>query len=140
MDISVVMPTYNRSSALELTLDALGNQKTDGFKFEVIVVDDPYASSGLVALDRVVPEVGVDLDVFDAVDDLGELGVRQGLHRLAVGDVDDVGRHASVGCFELGLERLRLYVMKLQAVLNKEAGGAPASVRSSKRDDSAVWT
>jgi DNA-binding PadR family transcriptional regulator len=41
---------------------------------------------------------------------------------------------------ELGLERLRLYVMKLQAVLDTDAGSTSASSRSSKRDDSAVWT
>ena len=41
---------------------------------------------------------------------------------------------------ELGLERLRLYVMKLQAVLDGESGTAPIPPRSSKRDDSAVWT
>jgi len=40
---------------------------------------------------------------------------------------------------ELGLERLRLYVMKLQQVLDAEAG-TKRSVRGSKRpDDSAVW-
>ncbi len=41
---------------------------------------------------------------------------------------------------ELGLERLRLYVMKLQAVLDADAGAAPTTQRSSRRDDSAVWT
>ena len=41
---------------------------------------------------------------------------------------------------ELGLERLRLYVMKLQAVLDAEAGTSRPATRSSRRDDSAVWT
>jgi hypothetical protein len=41
---------------------------------------------------------------------------------------------------ELGLERLRLYVMKLQAVLDAESGATRATPRSSKHDDSAVWT
>ena len=45
---------------------------------------------------------------------------------------------------ELGLERLRLYVMKLQAVLDAEAGlGArPAAQpeRSATPDDSMVWS
>jgi hypothetical protein len=41
---------------------------------------------------------------------------------------------------ELGLERLRLYVMKLQAVLDNEAGTTPTTLRSSRRDDSAVWS
>jgi DNA-binding PadR family transcriptional regulator len=40
---------------------------------------------------------------------------------------------------ELGLERLRLYVMKLQAVLDAEAGSTQATSRSSQGDDSAVW-
>ena len=41
----------------------------------------------------------------------------------------------------LGLERLRLYVMKLQAVLDAEAGvSAPAAPHRERPDDSAVWT
>ena len=41
---------------------------------------------------------------------------------------------------ELGLERLRLYVMKLQAVLDADAGAVPTTQRSPRRDDSAVWS
>jgi predicted transcriptional regulator len=45
---------------------------------------------------------------------------------------------------ELGLERLRLHVMKLQAVLDAEAGAraprASQSVRSEQPDDSMVWS
>jgi len=41
---------------------------------------------------------------------------------------------------ELGLERLRLYVMKLQEVLDADKGVAQATSRSSQPDDSAVWT
>ena len=41
---------------------------------------------------------------------------------------------------DLGLERLRLYVMKLQTVLDAEAGSIQTSPRSSRRDDSAVWS
>jgi len=42
---------------------------------------------------------------------------------------------------ELGLERLRLYVMKLQAVLDAETGVAvPATSRTSPGDDSMVWS
>ena len=41
---------------------------------------------------------------------------------------------------ELGLERLRLYVMKLQEVLDSDAGAIRATSRSSQPDDSAVWT
>ena len=40
----------------------------------------------------------------------------------------------------LGLERLRLYVMKLQAVLDAGTGATPATQRSERRDDAAVWT
>ena len=40
---------------------------------------------------------------------------------------------------ELGLERLRLYVMKLQAVLEADTGVTQTSSRSTRRDDSAVW-
>jgi len=41
---------------------------------------------------------------------------------------------------ELGLERLRLHVMKLQAVLDAETGAAEAAPRPTQRDDSAVWS
>jgi len=40
---------------------------------------------------------------------------------------------------ELGLERLRLYVMKLQSVLDAEAGVTRSSQGSTQPDDSAVW-
>lgn len=40
MDISVVMPTYNRCDLLDQDLEALLNQKTDGLEYEVIVVDN----------------------------------------------------------------------------------------------------
>ena len=41
---------------------------------------------------------------------------------------------------ELGLERLRLHVMKLQKVLDAETGRPRASQRSRQRDDAAVWS
>ena len=40
---------------------------------------------------------------------------------------------------ELGLERLRLYVMKLQKVLDAEAGAARPAKGPRRPDDSAVW-
>ena len=40
---------------------------------------------------------------------------------------------------DLGLERLRLHVMKLQAVLDAETGSTRPAQRSSRSDDSAVW-
>ena len=40
---------------------------------------------------------------------------------------------------ELGLERLRLYVMKLQKVLDAEAGASRPAQGARQRDDSAVW-
>ena len=40
---------------------------------------------------------------------------------------------------ELGLERLRLYVVKLQKVLDAEAVAPRAVERSRSTDDSAVW-
>ena len=40
---------------------------------------------------------------------------------------------------DLGLERLRLHVMKLQKVLDAETG-RPRSERSRRRDDAAVWS
>ena len=41
---------------------------------------------------------------------------------------------------ELGLERLRLHVMKLQQVLDAEAGAKRPARRPRPADDSAVWT
>jgi hypothetical protein len=43
---------------------------------------------------------------------------------------------------KLGLERLRLHVMKLQAVLDAEtgAGDPPAAPRRAPSDDSVVWS
>jgi DNA-binding PadR family transcriptional regulator len=42
---------------------------------------------------------------------------------------------------ELGLERLRLYVMKLQTVLDAETGAtSPAAPRGTAADDSMVWS
>lgn len=43
---------------------------------------------------------------------------------------------------DLGLERLRLHVMKLQSVLEAEAGsrGASAAPATSRSDDSVVWS
>ena len=41
---------------------------------------------------------------------------------------------------ELGLERLRLHVMKLQKVLDAETSAKRPSQRSGRSDDSAVWS
>ncbi len=41
---------------------------------------------------------------------------------------------------ELGLERLRLHVMKLQTVLDAAAGVAQPAPRAAQPDDSAVWS
>jgi glycosyltransferase involved in cell wall biosynthesis len=39
-DLSVVIPTYNRPADLELVIDALMRQETDGVSYEVIIVDN----------------------------------------------------------------------------------------------------
>jgi len=41
---------------------------------------------------------------------------------------------------KLGLDRLRLHVMKLQAVLDAETGVPRPAPRAAQRDDSAVWS
>ena len=41
---------------------------------------------------------------------------------------------------ELGLERLRLHVMKLQKVLDAETGAKRPAQRARPSDDSAVWS
>src|SRR5579872_4887378 len=40
IDISVVVPTYNRMELLPRTLPALAAQVVDGFDYEVLFVDD----------------------------------------------------------------------------------------------------
>ena len=40
---------------------------------------------------------------------------------------------------DLGLEQLRLHVMKLQKVLDAETGASRAPERAGRPDDSAVW-
>ena len=40
MDISVVMSTYNRCHLLDKDISALLNQKTDGLRYEVLIVDN----------------------------------------------------------------------------------------------------
>ena len=40
MDVSVIMPTYNRSALLELTLKSIAVQRLEGIFLEVIIVDD----------------------------------------------------------------------------------------------------
>ena len=40
---------------------------------------------------------------------------------------------------DLGRERLRLHVMKLQEILDAETGGPRPASRSERPDDSAVW-
>ena len=40
---------------------------------------------------------------------------------------------------ELGLERLKLYVMKLKQILDNETTGSRSTSGSGQRDDSAVW-
>jgi len=41
---------------------------------------------------------------------------------------------------ELGRERIRLYVTKLQQILDAETGARRPAQRSARPDDSAVWT
>jgi DNA-binding PadR family transcriptional regulator len=41
---------------------------------------------------------------------------------------------------ELGLEKLRLYVMKLQQVLDADVSTGNVAPRPARRDDSAVWS
>jgi len=41
---------------------------------------------------------------------------------------------------KLGLERFRLHVLKLQEVLDVDAGVAQPVTRARRRDDSAVWS
>ena len=40
VDVSVIIPTYNRAESLRETLESLVNQQANGCHYEVIVVDN----------------------------------------------------------------------------------------------------
>jgi glycosyltransferase involved in cell wall biosynthesis len=51
-DLSVVIPTHNRPADLELIIDALMRQQTDGVNYEVIVVDNNSREDTRAVVDR----------------------------------------------------------------------------------------
>jgi len=53
-ELSVIIPTYNRSNEVELVLDALMRQETDGITYEVIVVDNKGSDATRAVVDRAV--------------------------------------------------------------------------------------
>jgi glycosyltransferase involved in cell wall biosynthesis len=55
MDISVILPTYNRSTLLEYTLKSLALQQTGGYRFEVVVADDGSSDDTCAIVEKYKP-------------------------------------------------------------------------------------
>lgn len=53
--ISVVVCTYNRSASLQQTLEALRAQQTDGFNYELLVIDNNSQDDTRVVVERAAP-------------------------------------------------------------------------------------
>jgi glycosyltransferase involved in cell wall biosynthesis len=63
IDVSVVVPTRNRSRMLEALLESLGRQSLDTSRFEVIVVDDDSTDDTPDLLERVAERAPYELRV-----------------------------------------------------------------------------
>jgi glycosyltransferase involved in cell wall biosynthesis len=55
MDVSVIVCTYNRSASLRETLEALRQQRVDGFQHEVVVVDNNSQDDTRSVVEALVP-------------------------------------------------------------------------------------
>ena len=56
--ISVVVCTYNRSASLVRTLDSLAAQRTDGFDYELLVIDNNSHDDTRAVVEAAVPRFG----------------------------------------------------------------------------------
>lgn len=54
IELSVVIPTYNRTAILKKTLESLGRQTADRKCFEVIIIDDGSSQKELIVLKQLV--------------------------------------------------------------------------------------
>ena len=114
-----------------------------------IKFDEMISSPGrLGILATLVPGVPVSFTEMNAATSLSDGNLHVQTRKLADVGYIEISKimkgRRSVTQFritELGRERLRLYVMKLQKVLESEAGGARQHAQRPERpDDSAVWT
>ena len=69
MDFSVIIPTYNRSRILALTLDALAQQSStlnseEPLSFEVVVIDDGSTDSTREHVERPDPNLSGATSLF----------------------------------------------------------------------------
>ncbi|MGI9223322.1 MAG: transcriptional regulator [Woeseiaceae bacterium] len=97
-------------------------------------------------LATLVPGIAVSFTEMKTKTSLSDGNLHVQTHKLAEVGYIDISKvmkgRRSVTEFritELGLERLRLYVMKLQQVLDAEASTKPSAKDSTRPDESAVW-
>ncbi|MBC7553809.1 MAG: glycosyltransferase family 2 protein [Taibaiella sp.] len=57
MDLSIIIPTYNRAGLLKYTLDSLSKEKHPGVVYEVIVVDDKSSDNTVDVVTQEYPDV-----------------------------------------------------------------------------------
>ncbi len=112
-----------------------------------IKFDEMISSPGrLGILATLVPGVPVSFTEMKAATSLSDGNLHVQTRKLAdVGYIEiskSMKGRRSVTKFritELGRERFRLHVMKLQRILDKETGAKRPAQRSPRFDDSAVW-
>jgi DNA-binding PadR family transcriptional regulator len=100
----------------------------------------------LSILATLVPGVPVSFTDIKAATSLSDGNLHVQTRKLADVDYIEISKimkgRRSVTEFritELGRERLRLHVMKLQKILDADAGAKRPAQRSPRSDDSAVW-
>lgn len=80
---SVVLPTYNRSAALERVLLALGRQTVPGASYEVIVVADGCTDDTALRCQRLVPQVPYRLRLIEQKNAGPAVARNHGVHEAA---------------------------------------------------------
>jgi DNA-binding MarR family transcriptional regulator len=124
--------------------DTLQNKVTDtmNFQFDEII----SAPCRLSVLATLVPGEPVSFTQMKAATSLSDGNLHAQTRKLADAGYIEISKNMngrrSVTEFriaELGRERLRLHVMKLQKVLDADVGARQPAQRTKQADDSAVW-
>jgi len=92
IEMTVVIPTYNRAQGLKTCLESIGSQDYPGDKFEVVVVDDSPAKESAALVEAMRPKSGFAL-IYLTQDHRGpaaarNAGIRQSRGEL-IGFIDD---------------------------------------------------